>query len=336
MDKAKQYTTIDIPGLSEEQLNILMRRELKKLVMEYGRYQTGIKFTEEDITRLVKGSIDVHSHGGSEPYERFALEDDIVKDYTRHGMRAIVIKTCYTPSASRVALMQRVADEYAEKNDLTPVQVFGGITLNYPVGGLNPRAVKNCLGFPGFKYVWLPMHDADLQYRIAFNDHSGSGISLLENGKVVPPLREILKIVADNDLVLATGHYPYCESMPVLEEALKLGVRRIEVIHPTILHSKWTIDQMKEGARQGIKFSLTGLVLGCYIDIEGQDYIYRYVKEVGPEHFVFGSDYGQKHFLPHMEGIRYSVRTMLAFGLTEEDITTIMKKNTARLIGLES
>ncbi|MFR5794599.1 MAG: DUF6282 family protein [Christensenellales bacterium] len=108
----------------------------------------------------MEGAIDIHCHGGSEPFERIALEDDTVKDAAKAKMRALVFKTWYTPSASRNALLQKWIDEWCEANELTAPQIYGGITLNLSQGGLNANAVERCLNFPNYKYVWLPMVDS--------------------------------------------------------------------------------------------------------------------------------------------------------------------------------
>ena len=44
---------------------------------------------------------------------------------------------------------------------------------------------------------------------IVYDDWSGYGLSFLdEKRKIIPQVQEILKIIAANDLVLASGHYP--------------------------------------------------------------------------------------------------------------------------------
>ena len=54
------------------------------------------------------------------------------------------------------------------------------------------------------KYVWMPMVDSYHHRRVVYDDWSGFGLNFLdENRKVVPAVQEILRIIADNDLVLA-------------------------------------------------------------------------------------------------------------------------------------
>ena len=118
-------------------------------------------------------------------------------------MRAMVVKTWYTPSASRNALVQKIVNRHADARGLRPVLCYGGVVLNYSMGGFNPEAVKKCLGFPGMKYVWMPMVDSYHHRRVVYDDWSGFGLSFLDDTrKVIPQVQEILRIIAANDLVL--------------------------------------------------------------------------------------------------------------------------------------
>lgn len=330
---------IDLPGLSPEVEKFLLERELKFYELEYSRYLSGCKITEELVDKLVKDAVDTHCHGGSEPIERLLLEDDIAVDYTRAGLRAVVIKTHFSPSASRVPLVQRFIVDWAGRHDLRPVRVLGGICLNHAVGGLNPQAVRAWAKEPGCRYVWLPSIDSYHHYQVV-HGQEGKGIRILDdNGRLLPQMREILKIVADNDLVLATGHYPHEPDKRVLvEEAIQAGVRRIENQHAGMpLHCKSSTEQIKEFSKLGVKHGITALVPLVYNPPEGYDYLVRLVSEVGPDHFVFGTDFGQVQNPAHLVGVRWFVKYMLAYGpplgIRVEQIKGIMTRG-ADLIGL--
>ena len=161
VERLKKLTNVDVEGgVSDEIFTWLVRQQAQWANIQYTRFLAGAKFTEQDVDEVVTNSIDCHTHGGSDPMERLLLEDDIGIDYTEAGMRAMVVKTWYTPSASRNALVQKIVNRHAEARGLRPVLCYGGVVLNYSVGGFNPEAVKKCLGFPGMKYVWMPMVDS--------------------------------------------------------------------------------------------------------------------------------------------------------------------------------
>src|SRR5574341_631115 len=199
--RLKRLTNVDAEGVTDEVLTWLVRQQATWANIQYARFLAGAKFTEQDVDELLANAIDTHCHGGSDPMERLLLEDDIGIDYSEAGMQAMVVKTWYTPSASRNALVQKIVDRYADAHGLRPVQCYGGIVLNYAVGGFNPDAVKKCLGFPGMKYVWMPMVDSYHHRRVVYDDWSGHGLTFLDDKrKVIPQVQEILRIVAANDL----------------------------------------------------------------------------------------------------------------------------------------
>ena len=337
VERLKQLTCVDDPDVSEEVLTYLLRKQAQFVNIQYTRFLSGIKFTEAEVDDLMRGAIDIHAHGGSEPFERLMLEDELGIEATQAGMRALVIKTWYTPSASRNEMAQRAVDRYAKEHGLEPALLFGGVTLNLSQGGLNPEAVKKCLKFPRMKSVWLPMVDSYHHRRVVYDDWSGAGVHLLdEKGKALPPLVEICKLCADHDLVLATGHYPYRENAVVVEQARKAGVRRIEIIHPAHIHSKHTIAQMKTLAREGAMLMLSGLGhLVFPLHESGPVYAARMIKEIGADHLVYGSDFGQLQNFSHVLAARWFIKVLLAYGATRQEIVKIFKINTARHIGLE-
>ena len=51
-----------------------------------------------------------------------------------HGMRAIVLKNHYDPTAGLA---------YMVRKQVPGLEVFGGVDLNLPVGGMNPAAVEH-------------------------------------------------------------------------------------------------------------------------------------------------------------------------------------------------
>jgi hypothetical protein len=336
VERLKQLAEVDAPGISDEVFTWLIRQQAQYANIQYTRFLAGAKFTEQDVDEVLTNSIDIHAHGGSDPFERLLLEDDLAKDFTDAGARALVVKTWYTPSASRNALVQKITDQYAEERGLRPVECFGGVTLNYSQGGFNPEAVKKCLGFPGMKYVWMPMVDSYHHRRVVYDDFSGYGLHFVdEKGRVLPEVQEILRIVADNDLVLASGHYPYRDTAILFEEASRLGVTRMEVIHAAHIHSKHTIAQMKEQAARGAKIMLSGLgAMAFPLHESGPLYAARVVQEVGPENVVYGSDFGQLQNFPHIIGNRWMIKLLFAYGCTKEELYQVFQVTPAQHLGI--
>jgi len=96
-----------------------------------------------------------------------------------------------------------------------------------PVGGLNPEAVFNQYRIGG-KHVWLPNKDSSFHHKL-YGIPGGSKF-LDEKDHVVPPLREILSLIAEGDMILSLSAPERLKkdsslSMKQRERALK----RIEV-----------------------------------------------------------------------------------------------------------
>jgi hypothetical protein len=77
-----------------------------------------------------------------------------------HHMRAIVLKNHYDSTAPFVTLVRRL---------VPGIEIYGGIDLNLPVGGMNAAAVEHMtqiLGGPG-RFVWMSTYDAENQVRFS-------------------------------------------------------------------------------------------------------------------------------------------------------------------------
>ena len=341
IERVKNIVHMDLPdGVSEDILEYQIANWLHQVGIRYTKLTTSIKHTPSDVDMLMHGAIDIHAHGGSDPFERILLEDELCKDYTEAGMAAVVIKTWYTPSASRNQLLAKMLREWGQRcvPPIEPLKIFGGITLNKSVGGLNPVAVEKCLGFPGMKYVWLPMIDSYHHNRVVHDNWTdNAGITLLDgNRKVKGELRDIMRICADRNLVLASGHYPYEDSIIVMEEAKKLGVKHMELIHPTHIHAKHTVKQMKEYADLGVMVMLCSLGFTCFpIHETGPIHAVDIIEQVGEDNLVFGTDYGQIHNPRHIVGVRWAIQLLLSYGVAKKTIQKIFNINTAKHLDIE-
>src|SRR5262245_35877685 len=144
------------------------------------------------------GVIDFHVHSHPDVFGRNMDDIDIAQLAKSKGMRGIVLKNHVTTTADRAALVMKV---------VPGIEVWGGIVLNSAVGGINPSAVEwmhRMYGGRG-KIVWLPTFEADRHVKVLVKPDA-QGIVVAPGGKVTPEMEAILKIIARENLVLATGH----------------------------------------------------------------------------------------------------------------------------------
>ena len=91
------------------------------------------------VRRLLQGGVDLHCHSGPSPFPRRVDHVQIARHYAASGFRAVVVKSHHHVTAFDVAALG--------PHGLAglPVEVCGGVALNGPVGGVNPRAVDLAL-----------------------------------------------------------------------------------------------------------------------------------------------------------------------------------------------
>lgn len=175
----------------------------------------------------MKGVVDMHVHTSPDlrprAYDDFELCDAAV----RVGARAIVIKTHLGCTANRAYLVNRYNRIVHGDNDFT---MFGSVTLNRCVGGINPAAAENALKL-GAKVVWLPTQSARRHLEMMKRPTDGA-VDVVRDGKVVPELLDVFQLIKDHNAVLGTAHVSPEDVFTVVEAARKAGVEKVVVTHP--------------------------------------------------------------------------------------------------------
>jgi hypothetical protein len=282
------------------------------------------------------GAIDIHVHSDPDAFNRSLDDFEVARMAVRRGMRGIVIKNHITSTADRAVLVSRA---------VPGLEIWGGIALNKAVGGVNPDAVEWMTHMSGGrgKVVWLPTLDSENQHRI-LKDGTG-GLRVAVDGKVLPETEAVLKIIARENLSLATGHVSPEESLAVIKRARELGVKNIVVTHAMAEVPGMTLDQVKQAVAMGAYIEY------CFLnDIHGaQSYwpflrswrrvsfgdIAKVIKEVGAEHFILSSDLGQNGTPTHVDGMEMMINGMKKEGLSQAQVDLMVKTNPAKWLGLE-
>ena len=288
---------------------------------------------DKAVLRLINGAIDTHIHFGPESRlnrKQNALE--LAKTARETGMRGIVLKHREYGTAVLAQLVQGLVPE---------VKVYGSYTMDNEAGGLNPGAVLAWIKL-GAKYIWMPTATAANSkgkvLRSRNLDLPGEGITILEKGKLKPVVHEILKIVAEYDVTLGTGHLSPEEHFVLVEEALKAGVKRVVLTHvhcdqltEVILTNEQIVRLVKMGA------IVECCYWACHNNIYNTDVkvIADCIKLVGAQHCVMGTDFGQADNPPAPEGFKMFIKAMLEQGIPEKDIEIMVKKNPAKLMKME-
>lgn len=176
----------------------------------------------------LKGVIDMHVHSNPDIRHRAYDDFELTEAAIRVGARAIVIKTHQGTTVDRAYLCNRYNERVHQgDNDFT---MFGSVTLNRQVGGINPAAVESGLKL-GAKVIWMPTQSARNHLEKNHADVSRC-VEAVRDGKIVPELHTIFGLIKDFDAVLATAHLSPQDCFTVVEAARDAGVKKIVVTHP--------------------------------------------------------------------------------------------------------
>ena len=282
----------------------------------------------------IEGLIDTHFHSGPDVFGRSLDDEQGAQLYKDHGMEGLVLKNHMVPTADRAWFVRK---------HLTGIKVFGGIVLNAAVGGINPDAVQWMWRMQGGygRCVWFPTIDAD--HHVKHFKDAPEGIKVLgADGQVLPAVREVLKICAQQNLVVNTGHLSPVEALAVIAAARDHGVERIIVTHAQFEVVNMSLDEMKQAAMAGAKLELcaAGPLMGPQAHLQWMR-AWRQVRiqesaeairAIGPEHFVFGTDLGQSGNPSHADGLQMYVTELMGQGITKDQIKLIGRETPGSLL----
>lgn len=295
----------------------------------------------ERARELVMGAYDVHLHVAPDVMKRRIDDFTVAQRFAEVGLAGFVLKSHYVPTAERAEVVRHAGG----------AEAFGAITLNASVGGMNPIAVE-IAGRGGAKFVWLPTVDSANQRQCQATEPEGAtppmwaqlqedlrneGMAadpvevLAADGSVLEVTRQVLRLIARHDMVLATGHLHSDEIATVIEAAAAEGVERMVVTHPEFTSQRVGIERQQAMAARG------ALLERCfttpYTGKVEWDTWFRSIREVGPQHSVISSDLGQPFNPPVEDGLALAADRLVDAGFGDDDIRTMTVHNSRWLVG---
>lgn len=289
---------------------------------------------------LVRGSVDLHCHIDvefSETLFRKALPEwEWLPEAEVAGTRAVVLKSHLWPTATAVPFIRELYQG--------PVEVHSSITLNTFAGGLDPWAVEVAahLGARAvFMPTWSSVNDAArggfgrrLGEAFEHFDHQRMGVlSVLdEEGRLRAEAQEIIRLVAEKDMMLSTGHLSWRESLAIAEEAHRVGFDRVLCGHPLSGSVGAPHDAVLEAARLGayIEFCWPTVAPGRHDPAE----VVALVQEMGAERAVFTSDFFGGSNPSPSSLMRMLLGAVYDAGLPEDAVRMASSANPAALLGI--
>jgi hypothetical protein len=253
-------------------------------------------------TNILDGITDIHVH--TAPDVRLRIQNDIEAAETAKDahMAGIVIKSHNEPTSGRAKIASTITD----------FPVYGGVVLNQSVGGLNPLAVQTCADMGG-KFVWFPTVSApsiELEYE---------------------KIEAILHIVAENSMVLLTGHLKPDKIFDLVDMARSNGVWKVVVNHPLTRVVGASLDEQVEMSRHAY---LEHCFVACMKQHDNLDpsKITDSIKKVGSRRCIISTDFGQIHNLNPVDGMKMYISTLIDKGIKKSEIQTMGIENPKKLI----
>lgn len=291
------------------------------------------------VNRILTGSIDCHVHAGPGIFGRTGDAINFAKQARAYGIRGIVLKNHQGITSDTAILVNKM---------VSGVDVYGGVVLNRYVGGINPYAVEIAIRL-GAKIVWMPTqwakHHADTfgaaQYKHmkqikSVVDLPMKGISILdEKGEITPETKQVLQIVKEADVALATSHLTKEEIKILVKEANKMGINKIIITHITFTELwKWSIQEQKELVDMGATIEHVAVYCMENRYLVSPKEVVEMIEGVGYKNVLIGSDCGQLRLPAPAEALRRFVGMLLDEEMEEYKIHYMMKDNPIRLLGL--
>ena len=276
---------------------------------------------------LIAGAIDIHVHSYPDDRPRSIDAIDVARLAEKRGMRAIVMKNHYESTAALAEIVHKI---------VPGVQVFGGVVLNRPQGGINPAAVEHMAQLTGHlgRVVWMPTFDSE--NGLKFTKESRPAVPVTRDDAVLPEVREVIGLIAKHDLVLATGHIAPAESLLVLAEARRQKVRHMVVTHALFMPVFMTIPQMKQAAALGAYLEFAGGNPGGRGGPERMAQFAEAIRAVGVEHCILSTDLGQPNNPLPPDGMAQLLVALQQQGFSKAELDMMAKENPARLLGLQN
>jgi len=293
--------------------------------------------------------IDMHVHVGPEYLQRRYTAQALVEEGRRAGFGA-VMKNHFQPTTSWVSQAVRPDDK---------VKFAGAVVLNASVGGVDEDGVRAAMS--GWKQdvrapdpqrggavVWLPTLSAEAHLNL-YNRREmpevwgvkgkysryvpiGCGFRLDEkNEEVMAGVDRMLKAVAGNDLVLATGHLNATETVALIRRAHAAGLRRILMTHPLFQATNQEVDVLVKMWREYGAYSELAFINIAMDHLTYEQYV-EVIEAVGPEGVVLTTDLGQVMNTDVADGWRQYMQELKRRGVGEDAISRMSVLNPHRIL----
>ena len=268
---------------------------------------------------LLTGAIDLHIHTAPDIFPRSVTAIEAAEQAQAAGMAAIAIKSHSTDTSAR-AEQARIS---------TGFPVYGGVALNYSVGGLNPYAVLECAR-QGGRIVWLPTlsarhflaHASNVPILAEKSPVDSPGLVVTdEAGQLLPIVEDILELIKEHDMILCSGHVTPEEALATFTRAADMGIKRLVVTHPHADFVGANAQDMRALSALGAMNEMHYAFVTPVIDPpQTMAHIAGQIRAAGVENCFLATDGGQKVNPVPVDALRLFIHGLMEEGFTKDEI----------------
>jgi hypothetical protein len=282
----------------------------------------------------IRGAIDLHVHSGPSLFGRIFDDIEMAQQAAATGLQAVLIKNHFESTVGRARLASKVVPE---------VKVFGGLVLNTWTGGFNPVGVEAKILLGG-KAIWMPTTTAanhvktfgsgtyvsggktagPTPLRWSARMNPAEGLSVLNGTELHPEVKEIVRIVAEHNVILGTSHLSKQEIFALVRYAREVGARKVLITHPYWQLPNFSLDELEELVEIG---AYADLVTICHVSPTPVpiELLKKTVDVLGAERLVITSDCGAPMFPKAVDSLRLVAQWLYQAGVSEVQLGTMMR-----------
>lgn len=291
---------------------------------------------DKRIKNIIKQAIDIHYHVGPEIIPRkFNTQELINSEKGKIG--GVVLKNHFFPTSP-----------FIKEAKADGINLYGGIVLNNFSGGLNADLIQSIRDIDKNPIiVWFPtinsknflkksrfeiapewVNDKRFKARLSKNV---TPIRIIKNGKLTIETMNVLRLMRELNVSLATGHLSWQESRIISTEYLSIG-GKVVITHPIYQKINMPINIQKELAEKGCFIEQSYSMHS--IDKIPMNKIALQIKNVGCKSVILSSDVGQKFSANPSDALYEFCLSLLKFGFSYDELNLMLVINPRKLIGI--
>ena len=270
----------------------------------------------DEIESLLNGSIDLHVHSGPDTKTMRMDAMETARSAYEAGMAGFVLKSNDYLTTPLTYTLSQIYPGLA---------MYGSISLNSAVGGINPEAVSKAAEL-GTSFVWMPTTSANF---LTSKTKPEEGIKILDTqGKLTRDTIEVVDVIQSHNMTLMSGCISPSETIELFTYAKVRGLEKIVVNHPEHFSDK----QMKKLLKLGAYLEYTFLSCMPFTSKMSPQELASNISKTGLQRSILTTSFGRSSNPPPSEGMRMAIVALLESGMPPENISTLIKDNPSRLV----